>query len=80
MPAQQQGLDGVVAILQDLCVADGPLYPALEQTAAHCTHTMVHDAGQCVLRVPGQAFFELEVASRRAIHDDRIRQLFDGNR
>ena len=41
---------------------------------------MVHDARECVLIVTGERGLEFEIATRRAIHDDRVFATFDRDR
>src|SRR5690606_12177149 len=53
-------------------IANRPAQPAPRQPAPHRCRAAVYDAGERELRAAAEARLDLEVAPRRAVHDQRV--------
>jgi hypothetical protein len=76
----QQGFRRLTACSQYVSIAQWPLDPATQHPAAHGRAASIHDAGERVFVMPGQALLELEIASRWTVHDDGVVAFLDGDR
>ena len=74
-----QRCDRLVARAQSLAVAQRAMQPAAQHAAAHGGRRAVENAGKSQLRFSRQAFVELEVASRRRVHDESGIALLGGD-
>src|SRR5690606_8043595 len=72
LPVEQQPLDRLVAALEHGPIAQRAIEPAAQEAPAHRRGGVVHYAEEGVLVAPGEAAVELEVATRRRVHDQRL--------